>query len=147
MFRQTFGLTAASALALTVGCATAPTKQHTETQAAVRSAEEVGAQKHPKSAFHLKLAHEQLQIAQRLMDDEGDDDMEEAYLILVRAENDAELAMAYARTAEAREEADEAWMKVRELQRESDVAQFDADEATPPAETETNPMGSEEGQQ
>lgn len=127
MFTRSFGFAAASALALTAGCATTPTQQHTETQAAIRSAEAVGAQEHPRSAFHLKLARQQTDVARRLMDDEGEEDKEEAYLILKRAEHDAELAMAYARTEDAREEANEAWEQVRGLQAKAEVAEFDVE--------------------
>lgn len=97
-------------------CATQPRQQLMQTQSAVRAAEEVGAEGTPKAAYHLRVAQEQLEIGRNLMDGEE----KQAGLILRRAEADAELAMAYARSNEAREEARQARKEVRELQRELD---------------------------
>lgn len=102
-------------LALVTACAAAPKQQLGQTEAAIRAAEEVGTSESPKAAYHLRLAKEQTEIARDMMNQE-----EEAALILMRAENDAELAMAYARTDQARRDAEQAWNAVRQLQAQSE---------------------------
>jgi hypothetical protein len=96
-------------------CATAPTHQMGESQATLRAAEAVGAQEHPRAAYHLKLAQEQIASAKPLMD--GDrSDVRDAERLLLRAEVDAQLAMQLARTEDVQAEAKHAWAEVRELQ-------------------------------
>lgn len=101
-------------MAMASSCASPPRQQLMQTQSAVRAAEEVGATETPKAAYHLRLANEQLAIGRQLMEDRE----KRAELILRRAEIDAELAMAYARSNEAREQARLAREEVRELQQE-----------------------------
>jgi hypothetical protein len=103
-------------IAMASACASPPQQQLMETQSAVRAAEEVGARDTPKAAYHLRVAQEQLEIGRALMNDRE----RQAELILRRAEADAELAMAYARSEEARDEARQARDEVRELQEELD---------------------------
>jgi len=83
------------------GGAAPPDQRLTESQAAVRAAQEVGAERVPQSALHLKLAQEQVDKGRRLMN-EGDN--EEANLMLQRAQADAELAIALAREESMRQE-------------------------------------------
>lgn len=73
-----------------------PVDQMVDTQAAVRAAEEMGAEREPKAELHMKLAQEELQHARELTQN-GDN--EEASHVLSRAKADAELALAYARKA------------------------------------------------
>jgi hypothetical protein len=101
-------------MAMASACATPPRQQLMQTQSAIRAAEEVGAEDTPKAAYHLRVAQEQLEIGRGLMNDEE----RQAELILRRAEVDAELAMAYARSDEAWEEARQARDEVRDLQEE-----------------------------
>jgi pyridoxal biosynthesis lyase PdxS len=84
-----------------IGCASqpAPHDQIASSLAAVRGAEEAGAQQVPEAALHVKLAQEQIEQAQALM---ADDDNERAGDLAVRAYQDAELAIALARENEAK---------------------------------------------
>jgi hypothetical protein len=84
----------------------------TEVQAAMRAAEEVGANDQPKASLHLQLARDEVEAAKRLADD-GDE--ENANLLLNRAETDAQLALQLARTEQEQEKAREAWAKIQEL--------------------------------
>lgn len=83
-----------------VGCASqpAPRAEVASALAAVRGAEEAGALQHPQAALHVKLAEEQLRRAEQLMED---DKNARAQDLAVRAYQDAELAIALAREAEA----------------------------------------------
>ncbi len=102
-----------------IGCGGSPpvpADQVTETQAAIRGAQEVGAQGVPKAALHLKMAQDQLQTAQGLIAEEEND---EARLALDRARVDAELAIALSKEAALRAQAAEALEKVRKLRAEN----------------------------
>jgi hypothetical protein len=83
------------------GCASAPapTDQMTSAKAAVRSAEELGASGVPEADLHVKLAQEQIAHANKLIE-EGEN--ERAARLLQRAAADAELAVALAKEAAAR---------------------------------------------
>ena len=87
-----------------VGCAGAPppNERMSMSSAAIRAAQEVGAEHVPRSALQLKLAQEQVERGKRLMDD-GDN--ERADLVLQRAQADAELALALAREETTRKQA------------------------------------------
>ena len=104
-----------SALATGCGGAAAPTHRVTSSQAAIRGAEEVGAQNQPQAQLHLKLAKEQLAQAQKLIED---DENEEAEIVLMRAEADAELAIALAKEASMQAEAVKARDAVERLRKE-----------------------------
>lgn len=84
-----------AALAL-AACATVPAPQVrlADSQAAVRAAGEVGADKVPKAALHLQLANEGLETAQKMIS-KGQN--ERAEYTLQRAQADAELAIALAK--------------------------------------------------
>jgi len=117
--RLVTGIVAALAACLAVACGAAapvPQAQVTETQAAIRAAEEVGAPGVPKAALHLKMAKDQLQTAQALM---AQEDNEQARMTLDRARVDAELALALAREAAFRVKAQEALDKIKKLQEEA----------------------------
>jgi hypothetical protein len=98
------------------GCGGSPTpvRSLSETRAAVRSAEEMGARDVPRASLHLKLAQDELAAAEREIA-EGDGDDARPYL--ARAKADAELALAYAKGERTRREALEARRRVDELQR------------------------------
>jgi hypothetical protein len=104
------------ALLFAVGCASAPlpTQQMSETQGAIRAADELGAARYPRANLHLKMAKDQARHAELLIRDEQ---MEEARAVLQRAEADAELALTLAREAQLRSEAREAMNRVDELKR------------------------------
>ena len=81
-------------------CATSPPKVDPEaaTQAsatALRAAEEVGASKNPQAALHLQYAKEQMAEANRLTGKEAE---QREPGLLMRANADAELAIALARS-------------------------------------------------
>jgi hypothetical protein len=97
------------------GGASPPTHQLTESNSAIRAAEEVGAENTPKAALHLKMARDHLRNAEALIVEE---EYEDAALVLKRAESDADLALALARQEQARREAESALHKVQELKRE-----------------------------
>jgi hypothetical protein len=96
------------------GCASAapPTEKLASSEAALRGAQEVGAQTVPEASLHLKLAQEQIAQAKGLMSD-GENDS--AGSVLDRAKADAELALALARENETRVEAEKAAEQVRAL--------------------------------
>lgn len=85
-------------LALLVSCATAPSSGRTESSgAAIRAAQEVGASKVPQAALHLQLAREQAERARELGASGDSEDRARAESLLMRAQADAELALALAR--------------------------------------------------
>ncbi len=98
-----------------VGCGgsyPAPTERTATTTAAVRAATEVGGEKEPQAALHLKLAQEQLEQAKKLM---ADGENKRAEYVLMRADSDAELAVALARQDTAKKQAKVAQEEVRTL--------------------------------
>ncbi len=103
-------------LLLGTGCGGSPppTDKLAQSVASVRAAEEVGAKTDPQAALHLKLAQEGLEQAKRLM---ADKENKRAELILMRADADAELAVALAKEANMKAEAEKAKEDVRALKR------------------------------
>ena len=99
------------------GCATyqrsAPLPEVADPQVTIRQAEEAGAQNVPDAAQHLEWAREQAQGARKLIEQHRQKD---AALFLMRAEADAQLAVALAREAPVRAEADRMLQQVQELQ-------------------------------
>jgi hypothetical protein len=82
-----------------------PTERLASTEAAIRSAKELGAQNDPQAQLHVKLADEQLQTAKSLI---RDDKNKRADLVLQRASSDAELAVMMTRERAAKTEAEKA---------------------------------------
>lgn len=87
-----------------------PSDRLASAEAASRSARELGAEREPKAALHLKLAQEQIDAAKKLMT-EGDN--RRADLVLQRAGADAELSVMLAKENNARGEADKAQEKLK----------------------------------
>lgn len=84
-----------------LGCAGSfpePTQRMADAQAAERSARELGAEEEPKAQLSLKLAQDQIALAEKAME-EGEN--EQADSLLIRARADAELAMAQTRESAA----------------------------------------------
>jgi hypothetical protein len=79
----------------------------------IAAAQRSGAASVPGAAAHLKLARDQLSIAERLIDDSKND---EAYLMLQRADADARLALSLTRDVTLSREAEFALQRVQELQ-------------------------------
>ncbi len=109
-------VTANLALALTLAAACAPTSHPparvVESEAEIRRALDLGADRAPDAAVHLELAEHQLAQARRYIDD---GDREKAGWMLMRAEADARLAQALAQEARARQVADQMAARVRDL--------------------------------
>lgn len=98
------------------GCA-AKEALHTDvSSAAIRSAEELGARDVPQASLHLQLAEEELQAATEL---QAKGEKEEAASLLLRAEADAELAVALSRVETERAAAQAAIDRVRKLRSEN----------------------------
>ena len=105
----------AAGLAAGCGASAPPTLQLTESKSAIRGAEEAGASDTPKAALHLKMARDHLKNAEQLI---GDEDYDDASLVLKRAQADAELAISLAKEAKARSDAEDAMARVQKLKRD-----------------------------
>ncbi len=101
--------------AIAVGCASAPLRTEASTSG-IRAAEEVGASDVPQASLHLQLAKEELARAQKL-NENGEE--EQAASMLMRAEADAELAVALSHGNAERLEAKEAMERVRQLRHDN----------------------------
>ncbi len=106
-------VTLGAALVVT-GCASSqvPPQTMADTKAAVRAANEVGAESIPQGQLHLKMARDQIALAESYL---RDDEEDLAKAALDRARQDAELALAMAKEAQAKQAALEARRKVDEL--------------------------------
>jgi hypothetical protein len=105
------------ATAIVAGCANAPAPLRTEASTSgIRAAEEVGAAKVPQASLHLQLAKEELALAKSLF---AKGDKEEAASMLLRAEADAELAIALSRKDAEKSEARAAAERVRQLRQDN----------------------------
>lgn len=102
--------------ALALGCASSgsvPAQPLATARAAIRAADEAGAEHNPTAALHLRYAREQYTQAEALLRDGRN---ERARSVLLRAEADAELAHALAHEAASETEAQHALDQVRALQ-------------------------------
>ena len=89
-----------------------PSDKLASAEAAARSARELGAEREPKAALHLRLATEQIDQAKKLM---SDGDNKRADLVLQRASSDAELSVMLAKENTARGEAEKAQERVKNV--------------------------------
>jgi hypothetical protein len=104
-----------AALSLCAACASTsntPNQNAENSSAAIRAAEEVGATHSPDAALHLQLAKEQFEQASRMTDKS---DKDRADRLLLRAQADAELSLALARSETEKAEALGAIQKVKTL--------------------------------
>lgn len=101
--------------AFVAGCANAPLKTEASTSG-IRAAEEAGAAKVPQASLHLQLAKEELEQAKTLA---KKGDKKEAKTMLLRAEADAELAVALSHGDAEKAEAMAAVERVRQLRQEN----------------------------
>lgn len=100
-------------LAVACGDGLAPPSDRLATaEAAARSARELGAEKEPKAALHLKLADEQIALAKKHM---TDGENKRADLVLQRAGADAELSVMLAKENNARAEADKSEERLKNI--------------------------------
>lgn len=112
--RTNLGLVAALGIAISA-CGSSlppPNDRLASAEAASRSARELGAERNPNAALHLKLAQEQIDAARKLM---GDGDNRRADLVLQRAGADAELSVMLAKESNAKGEAEKAQEKLKSL--------------------------------
>lgn len=93
-----------------------PTGKVASSEAAIRAADEMGADDHPQAALHLKLARDQHEAAKALID-EGNN--ERADYVLQRAQADAELARSLAHEAKMQADASEVLEQVKELREQT----------------------------
>ena len=101
---KTIGWIGAASIALVAACASSPVpaERLAKSTAAIRSAHEVGAERVPNAAMHLKVANEELDLAKRLI---TDGDNRRAEYVLLRAQVDADVALQLAREDQARADA------------------------------------------
>lgn len=104
--RSWFAVPLVALAGLSVGCAASsvPVVEVTRTDAALRAAEALEAERIPRAALHIKMARDQRETARRLVAN-GEED--EASAALDRATLDAELAVAIAKEEAARKNAQE----------------------------------------
>lgn len=89
-----------------------PADRLATSQAAIHSAQVSGADSVPNAALHLRVANEELNFARKLI---ADGDNTRAEYILLRAEADANAAMALTREAGARADAQRTIDEVQRL--------------------------------
>ncbi|MBP6831428.1 MAG: DUF4398 domain-containing protein [Deltaproteobacteria bacterium] len=121
-----------------VGCGgtAASTARMGATQAAIRSAGEVGAEQEPTAALHLQYAREQFTQAEQLSrSGEG----ERAERVLARAEADAELALALSRRSASISAAGQAASEVREARSRPTPTSTPTPPAAPPTAPQPTP--------
>ena len=94
-----------------VGCTATPLRTEASTSG-IRAAEEVGAAGVPQASLHLQMAKESLAKAEKLA---KNGEKAEADSMLMRAEADAELAVALSREDAEKTEASAAVQRVRDL--------------------------------
>ncbi len=106
-----------TALGLALGCSsyTVPQTKLVASEAAVRGAREVGAEKYPEASLYLKLAQEQIEQAKAMIKDKD----ERANTFLMRAHADAELALASAREETTRAQAQQTMDQVNALKKQN----------------------------
>ena len=107
------------ATAIVAGCANTPLRTEASTSE-IRVAEEAGAAKVPQASLHLQLAKEELELAKGLAD-KGEKDR--AASMLLRAEADAELAVALSHEDAEKSEAMAAVARVRQLLKDNQITQ------------------------
>lgn len=103
------------ATGIVAGCANAPLRTEGSTSG-IRAAEESGAAKVPQASLHLQLAREELESAKSLA---ADGKKEKADSMLMRAEADAELAVALSHKDAERTEAMAAVERARQLRKDN----------------------------
>ncbi len=110
---RTIAFSGATLLAA-AGCggAAVPTEATMNALAAIRSAQAVGAEEYPESAYHLELAQAELARSQRQIDH---GDMAGAERTLDRARADADLAVALAHEKSVEAEAEDVRARIEAM--------------------------------
>ena len=94
------------------GGSAAPTAARTNATASVRTAQEVGAQRNPEASYYLELANQQMATAEREIHAGR---MARAENLLIRANADAELAIALTRSAEVSTQAQRTMQHIQDM--------------------------------
>ncbi len=123
-------------LAVACGGGDVPSRQLANTEASIRAAKEVGAERNPEAALQLKLAQDRLAHADKL---DRDGDHEKARAVLHEAELDAELAVLIARQEQSEAKALQAKQRAASLGSAKEPEQVERTEQTeqtdkPPSE-------------
>lgn len=108
-----------SALSLsTAACGGAAVSQEAVVAAnsSVAAAEAVGAQNEPQASLHLKIAKDDIEYAEQLIEENKND---KARAALERAKYDADLASALTREVRTKEAAEKAAARIEELQKKN----------------------------
>jgi len=100
---------------IVAGCANVPLRTEASTSG-IAAAEEAGAAKVPQASLHLQLAKEELESAKKLA---GKGEKEKADSMLMRAEADAELAIALSHKDTEKSEAMSAIERARQLRKDN----------------------------
>jgi hypothetical protein len=110
-----------AALVVLSGCATAPVNSDrvVAVEGPIRAAQEMGATKVPEAALELKLAQEQSEQAKQAM---KNGEKERADMLLLRAQADAELALALAKEGPLASQATTASEEVKALRKANEAA-------------------------
>lgn len=96
------------------GCGSStPPPNAVEAKSSISAAEALGAQSDPAAALHLQMAKDQVRAAEELI---REGDLDEARLVLDRAEADAELAQVLTRKTQMRVRAQQADQEIQRLQ-------------------------------
>jgi len=108
-------IVAVAATTIIAGCASVPLRTEASTSG-IRAAEEAGAAKAPQASLHLQLAREELESAKGLA---AKGEKEQADSMLMRAEADAELAVALSHRDAEKSEAMAAVERARQLRKDN----------------------------
>ena len=103
-------------IALFSGCASAPPLRTEASTSEISAAEEAGAAKVPQASLHLQMAKEELELAKGLS---AKGEKKRATSMLLRAEADAELAVALSRGDAEKSEARAAIERVHQLRQDN----------------------------
>jgi hypothetical protein len=106
--------------AVLAGCGSSPVLNKEASTSAIRAAEESGASKVPSASLYLQLAKEELENAKGLA---TKGEKEQAESMLLRAQADAELAVALSRGDADKTEATQAIERVRQLRQDNKLPQ------------------------
>ncbi len=106
---------------LVAGCSTPSTLRTEASTSGIRAAEEVGAADVPRAALHLQLAKEELERARSIA---TSGDKKQAASQLLRAEVDAELAVALSKEDAEKSEALAAIERVRQLRKDNNLTNY-----------------------
>lgn len=114
MTRFRISILAAAIAAPLIGCGGTPKPEArmASSEGAIRGAQEAGAGGVPEATLYLTLAQEEREKALQLV---KDDENHRAAMMLARSEADAELAVALAKAARAKNEAVQTTEQVQEL--------------------------------